>query len=133
MNKNNICKICGYIGAEVGGDISYHVKKIHKLKPHDYFDKFILENKIPTCMKQGCEINLPYRKRYTPDFYLPDFDFWIEVKPFCFQDNMMDFIMSMQRCHHKQLIYLDKKQFEYFLWSLLDAQSEGNVGVFRNK
>jgi hypothetical protein len=62
-------------------------------------------------LSYGFKLNFN-RIRYTPDFYLPDYDLFVEIKPIsmgCFNDLYTNLVIEMLFNHDSKLVLVDKE------------------------
>jgi hypothetical protein len=59
--------------------------------------------------------------RYTPDFYLPKFDKWIEIKPQYFAESVEEKGNKMELLYNIDLVLLDLSEFVNFVNELVES------------
>jgi len=58
--------------------------------------------------------------KYTPDFYLPEHDIFIEVKPLSMKNEIvLDKVYCVKSMYHKNIEVLDKSEFDDFIRRLI--------------
>lgn len=58
-------------------------------------------------------------QRYTPDFFLPKLDLWVEVKPTLFQETALEKIIKLKLVHNISINMLDWSDFSSFIEGII--------------